>query len=96
MELLGSRFPGDKVDGVDEFVEKLAKALRMRFPDRAQRPRVVYVDRGEGFYKSNGKITDEFAAALERHGLKAFHGAMRSTSLGGAATSVCMRRPSLG
>ena len=32
------------------------------------------MDRGEGFYKSNGKITDEFSSALRQHSLKAFHG----------------------
>ena len=28
VELLGSEFPGDKVEGMEEFVEKLAKAVR--------------------------------------------------------------------
>ena len=74
VELLGSDFPGDKVEGMDKFVEKLAKVLRLRFPDSHQRPDVVFVDRGEGFYKSNGIITGEFGAALRRHKLKAFHG----------------------
>ena len=74
VELLGSEFPGDKVEGMEEFVEKLAKAVRMRFPDRDDQPNIVYVDRGEGFYASNGKITQEFATALRKHGLKAFHG----------------------
>ena len=74
IELLGSTFPGDKVEGMCEFVEKLSKALCLRFPNDQDRPRTVFVDRGEGFYKSNGKITCEFAAALRKHGLKAFHG----------------------
>ena len=74
VELLGSDFPGDKVEGMEEFVEHLAKAVRLRFPDRANQPRIVYVDRGEGFYASNGKITNEFETALRKHGLKAFHG----------------------
>ena len=75
IELLGSDFPGDKVEGMGRFVEKLSKAVHVRFPDEADRPNMVFVDRGEGFYKSNGKITDEFATALRAHGLKAFHGA---------------------
>ena len=74
VELLGSDFPGDKVEGMPEFVEKLRKAINLRFPDRKSQPNVVFVDRGEGFYKSNGKITGEFSAALRRHHLKAFHG----------------------
>ena len=74
VEFLGSEFPGDKVEGMEEFVEHLAKAVRLRFPDHTNRPRVVYVDRGEGFYASNGKITKEFETALRKHGLKAFHG----------------------
>ena len=74
VELLGSAFPGDKVEGMPEFVEKLSKAVRLRFPNNADQPRIVFVDRGEGFYKSNGKITHEFASALRKHGLKAFHG----------------------
>ena len=74
IELLGSSFPGDKVDAMPEFVEKLKKAVCLRFPSKSNRPNIVFVDRGEGFYKSTGKITDEFASALRRHGLKAFHG----------------------
>ena len=46
----------------------------MRFPSESEQPCIVFVDRGEGFYKSNGQITQEFAKALRQHGLKAFHG----------------------
>lgn len=74
VEFLGSEFPGDKVEGMEEFVEKLAKAIRLRFPGHRDRPSIVYVDRGEGFYASNGKITEVFAAELQKHRLKAFHG----------------------
>ena len=74
VEVLGSDFPGDKPEGMPQFVEKLRKAINLRFPDRKTQPNVVFVDRGEGFYKSNGKITGEFSTALRRHRLKAFHG----------------------
>ena len=43
-------------------------------PNSANRPNAVFVDRGEGFYKSNGKTTDEFASALRLYAVKAFHG----------------------
>ena len=74
IELLGSSFPGDKVEGMPEFVEKLKRAVSLRFPNEASQPKIVFVDRGEGFYKSNGKMTEEFARELRRHALKAFHG----------------------
>ena len=74
IELLGSEFPGDKVEAMPEFVEKLKKAIKVRFPSESEQPCIVFVDRGEGFYKSNGQITQEFAKALRQHGLKAFHG----------------------
>jgi hypothetical protein len=74
IEFLGSSFPGDKVDAMPEFVEKLKRAVCLRFPNASSQPNIVFVDRGEGFYKSNGKITDEFASALRQHSLKAFHG----------------------
>ena len=57
-----------------EFVEKLKKAIKMRFPSDSEQPCLVFVDRGEGFYKSNGQVTQEFAKALRQHGLKALHG----------------------
>ena len=53
VELLGSAFPGDKVEAMPAFVEKLKKALCLRFPNNIDRPNVIFVDRGEGFYKSN-------------------------------------------
>ena len=90
VELLGSSFPGDKTEAMPEFVERLSKALRLRFPSNAGRPRTVFVDRGEGFYRSNGKTTREFATALRKHGLSAYHG--------GDAEETCgyMKLPCLG
>ena len=57
-----------------EFVAKLKKAIRMRFPCRSDQPHIVFVDRGAGFYRSSWRITQQFAQALRQHGLKAFHG----------------------
>ena len=74
VELLGSTSPGDKVEGMSDFVEKLNKAVCLRFPNNTDRHRIVLVDRGEGFYKSNRKITHGFVTALRKQGLKAFHG----------------------
>ena len=74
VELLGSSFPGDKTEAMDEFVDKLKKVIRARFPTNNDQPNIVFVDRGEGFYKSNGEMTAEFGKALRRNGLKAFHG----------------------
>ena len=74
IEVLGSDFPCDTVKGMDCFVEKLPRAVSMRFPDEADLSSIVFVDRGEGFHKSNGKFIDEFAIALRAHDLKALHG----------------------
>ena len=74
IELLGSSFPGDKTEAMDEFVDKLKKAIRTRFPNERDQPNVVFVDRGEGFYKSNGVMTTEFGKALRRNWPKAYHG----------------------
>ena len=74
IEFLGSEFPGDKVEAMPEFVEKLKKATKMCRPSESEQPCIVFVGRGEGFYKSNGQITQEFAKALRQHALKAFHG----------------------
>ena len=62
------------VEAMPEFLEKLKKATNMRLPSESEQPCIVFVDRGEGFYKSNGQITQTFAKALRQHGLKAFHG----------------------
>ena len=74
VELLGSTSPSDKVEGMSDFVEKLNKAVCLRFPNNTDRHRIALVDRGESFYKSNGKITHGFVTALRKQGLKAFHG----------------------
>ena len=71
IELLGSGFAGDHVDGMATFVHKLKASLNTRF--RNDQPTTVFVDMGGGFYQG-GIITHEFKTALREHGLKAFHG----------------------
>ena len=73
VELLGSTSPGDKVEGMSDFVQKLNKALCLRLPNNTDRHRIALVDRGESFYKSNGKITHGFVTALRKQGLTAFN-----------------------
>ena len=72
VEVLPPDFAGDRPDGAEVFVERLRVGLNRRFPN-AEGPRVVFVDRGAGFYNpGDGQITWQFKAALQRHGLRAF------------------------
>ena len=71
IEMLGPGFPGDHVNGMPTFVQKLKSSLNTRF--RNDQPTTVFVDLGGGFYQG-GAITNEFKTALRLHGLKAFHG----------------------
>ena len=49
-------------------------ALNVRFREGAL-PHVLFTDRGAGFYNpGNGRVTDEYRAALAEHGLQAFMG----------------------
>ena len=72
LEALGSRFPGDHVNGMPAFVHKLRSSLNTRFRSD-QKPTTVFVDLGGGFYQG-GVITGESKMALRKHGLNAFHG----------------------
>ena len=55
-------------------MEKVRAALNVRFPQGAK-PRVLFVDRGKGFYTSStARITPEFKAALRAHDLTTFMG----------------------
>ena len=72
VELLGSGFAGDHVNGMPTFVHKLRVSINSRFHD--DQPDIVFVDRGGGFYHPGGSMTDEFKRALKQHDFKAFHG----------------------
>ena len=54
-------------------VAKVRAALNVRFPGGGRQPRVLFTDRGNGFYNAgSGAITDQYSAALKFHDLKAF------------------------
>ena len=50
---------------------KVRAALNVRFPGGGRQPRVIFTDRGNGFYNAgSGAITEEFRGALRRHNLR--------------------------
>ena len=54
-------------------VARVRASLNVRFPGGGRQPRVLFTDRGNGFYNAgSGAITDEYRGALRRHDLKAF------------------------
>ena len=72
--LLPENFVGDHPDGAWPLVAKVRAALNLRFP-AASGPRVLFVDRGSGFFNAGtGAITHEFKTALQDHQLTAFMG----------------------
>jgi hypothetical protein len=74
LELLPVDFPGETGEGAALLVEKVRAALNVRFP-QGPKPRMLFVDRGKGFYaRSTAKITPPFKAALRQHHLTAFMG----------------------
>ena len=81
LELLPANFPGETEEGAKIMVAKVRAALNIRFPTSP--PKVLFTDRGNGFYESNsGQITDGYREALREHGLKAFMGADASEQPG--------------
>ena len=63
-------------------VAKIRAALNVRFPSGAA-PRILFTDRGNGFFQSgSGAITDEYSAALKHNRLKAFFGVNASVQPG--------------
>ena len=74
VEVLGSDFPGECEAGAAVLVQKVRAAINIRCQSTDQ-PKVVFVDRGKGFYNpGNGKITQKYRDALQEHGLQAFMG----------------------
>ena len=72
VEMLGEDFLGEVPEAMPAFVAKVRAAINIRCQGD-DKPEVLFVDRGKGFYHaSNGYITDEFKAALDTHNLKAF------------------------
>ena len=72
--MLPPDFPGDHPGGAEPLVAKVRAALGVRFRGELL-SRMVFVDRGVGFYNAGtGGITPELKAALADHGLKALMG----------------------
>jgi|ETNmetMinimDraft_31_1059906.scaffolds.fasta_scaffold07589_1 hypothetical protein len=74
LDLLPEDFPGETEAGAAIMVAKVRAALNVRFPNGSA-PKILFTDRGNGFYDSNsGNITDGYCQALRDHRLKAFMG----------------------
>ena len=74
IEILGTGFPGEVAAGAAILVGQIRKVVDRRFPGPGK-PKILFVDRGQGFYhKMGGKITPQFKAALRENSLKAYYG----------------------
>jgi hypothetical protein len=71
---LGDNFPrGETPAGAAILVGKVRAALNVRFQGSVA-PKILFTDRGQGFYNiKGGKITHEYKAALQEHGLRAYY-----------------------
>ena len=75
IEFLGADFPGETPEGAAILVARVRAALNIRFQAAASAPKLLFTDRGQGFFiKNSGKITPEYKAALAEHSLKAYYG----------------------
>ena len=81
LELLPEAFPGECAEGATMAIERIPVILNGLFRGDAK-PRVLMTDKGKGFYHGTGRITDEYAAALEAHGLRAMMGHANVTQPG--------------
>ena len=83
IEPLPDDFPGETPLGAEIMVAKVRAALNVRFPGGGRQPRVLFTDRGNGFYNAgSGAITEEYRGALRRHNLRAFFRADASVQPG--------------
>ena len=74
LELLGDEFPGENAQGAAILAAKVRAVLNIRVQGSTA-PRVLFTDRGRGFYHQvNGSITKEYKAALDAHSLRAYYG----------------------
>jgi len=71
--VLDDGFPGENAEGAATLVAKIPGVLATRFPSQ-NKPKVLFTDRGKGFYTPLGPITKRYAAALKTAGLRAFAG----------------------
>jgi len=62
-------------EGMAAFVNQLEGALTKMLGPTAPKPRVLFTDRGPGFYQSSeGGIVKKYKAALDEHGFRPFAG----------------------
>ena len=74
VEMLGQGFPGECQEGAAILVAKVRAALNIRFQGGDQ-PKTLFVDRGQGFFATNGgRISDPYKEALREHGLRSHCG----------------------
>ena len=80
IEFVGENSKGDDPSAMDTFVQKLRAAVNVRFPS-SKKPKIVFTDKGRGFYRmNNSKITPEYDAALRKYGFKPSLGRMLQSS----------------
>lgn len=72
-ELMGSEWEQNG-EGQAAFIDGLARSLPGLVDDGDTLPRVVFSDRGPGFYAPIGYINHEYADALRRHGFRPYAG----------------------
>ena len=66
VEVFDEDFPRENPDGAMVLGQKLTGIVARRAPRSSQQlPRVVFSDRGKGFYASLGYITHQWSAALK-------------------------------
>ena len=72
-EVLPEDFSGEDASGAEVLVQKVRAAMHVRFQGGGQAaPKVVWTDRGNGFYDGTGKITTKYKSALHGNDLKPF------------------------
>ena len=74
VEVMPEDFPGETDEGASAMVARVRAAMNVRFPG-GDTPRMLFTDRGPGFYHpGTGGITGGYQAALREHQLRAFQG----------------------
>ena len=68
-------FPGETQEGAAMCVAQLPRVLRRMLGAAATKPRMLFSDRGPGFYnRRHGMVTGEYAAACKQFGFKLWAG----------------------
>ena len=83
MDLFDADFPGEVPESAPYLVTKVRAALNVRFPNADSRPKLVFTDRGRGFFEPNsGRITRGYKEALAENDLRPFMGVCARTQPG--------------